>query len=94
MDARYLRYHGVAYRDIPRLCGMSKASFHRSHTAYATGSIAPLQHFEPRPPRRLLPRHRPTIEADLQPRPPPATVAEAAARIEALTRMTRRPTPV
>ena len=37
--------------------------------------------------------HRPTIEADFQQRPP-ATVAEAAARIEALTGIRRKPTQV
>jgi transposase len=93
MEALYVRSQGVANRDIPRLCGISKASFHRDLTAYATGGLEQLQYFEPRRPRSLLHRHRPTIEADFQPRPP-ATVAEAAARIEALTGMTRRPTQV
>jgi transposase len=93
MEALYLRSQGVANRDIPRLCGISKASFHRYLTAYATGGIEQLQHFEPRRPRSLLHRHRPTIEADFQQRPP-ATVAEAVARIEALTGITRRPTQV
>jgi len=93
MEALYLRSQGVANRDIPRLCGMSKASFHRYLTAYATGGIERLQYFEPRRPRSLLHQHRPTIEADFQQRPP-ATVAEAAARIEALTGISRRPTQV
>ena len=93
MEALYLRSQGVANRDIPRLCGISKASFHRYLTAYATGGIERLQRFEPRRPRSLLHQHRPTIEADFQPRPP-ATVAEAAARIEALTGMKRKPTQV
>ena len=93
MEALYLRSQGVANRDIPRLCGISKASFHRYLTAYATGGIERLQHFEARRPRSLLHQHRPTIEADFQQRPP-ATVAEAAARIEALTGITRKPTQV
>ena len=93
MEALYLRSQGVANRDIPRLCGISKASFHRYLTAYATGGIERLQHFEPRRPRSLLHHHRPTIEADFQQRPP-ATVAEAAARIAALTGITRKPTQV
>jgi transposase len=93
MEALYVRCQGVANRDLPRLCGISKASFHRDLAAYATGGIERLQYVEPRRPRSLLHQHRPTIEADFQQRPP-ATVAEAAARIEALTGMTRRPTPV
>jgi transposase len=93
MEALYLRSQGVANRDIPRLCGISKASVQRSLTAYATGGIERLQHCEPRRPRSLLHQHRPTIEADFQQRPP-ATVAEAAARIEALTGITRQPPQV
>ena len=93
MEALYLRSQGVANRDIPRLCGISNASFHRYLTAYATGGLARLQHFEPRRSRSLLHQHRPTIEADFQQRPP-ATVAEAAARIAALTGVTRKPTQV
>jgi transposase len=93
MEALYLRSQGVANRDIPRLCGISNASFPRSLTAYATGGIEPLQHFEPRRPRSPLHQHRPPIEADFQQRPP-ATVAEAAAKIEAWTGITRKPTQV
>jgi transposase len=93
MEALYVRSQGVANRDIPRLCGISKVSFHRYLTAYATGGLERRQHCEPRRPRRLLHQHRPTIEADFQQRPP-ATVAEAAARIAALTGMTRKPTQV
>jgi transposase len=93
MEALYLRSQGVVNRDIPRWCGISKASFHRDLTAYATGGIARLQPFEPRRPRSLLHHHRPTLEADFQPCPP-ATVAEAAARIEALSGSTRQPTQV
>ena len=37
MEAIYLRSQRVANRDIPRLCGMSQASFHRYRHAYVTG---------------------------------------------------------
>jgi transposase len=93
MEALYWRGQGVANRDIPRLCGISKASFHRYLTAYATGGIEQLQHFEPRRPHNLLHQHRPTIEAYCQ-QHPPATVAAAAARIEVLTGIARKPTQV
>jgi transposase len=83
----------VANGDILRLCGISEASFYRYLTAYATGGIKRLQRFEPRRPRSLLHQHRPTIEADFEQRPP-ATVAEVAARIEALTGIKRKPTQV
>jgi transposase len=93
MEALFLRSQGVANHDILRLCGISKASFHRYLTAYVTGGIAQLKHREPRRPRSALHHHRTVIEAELRQRPP-ATVAEAAARIEALTGIVRRPTQV
>lgn len=93
MEALYLRSQRVPTRDIPRLCGISKASFHRYLKAYATGGIEPLPHLEPRQPRRALHPHRATIEAEFRQRPP-TTLAEAAARIEALTGIARKPTQV
>jgi transposase len=93
MEALYLRSQGVANHDILRLCGISKASFHRYLTAYVTGGIEPLKHLEPRRPRSALHHHRTTIEADFRQRPP-ATVAEAAVRIAALTGIARKPTQV
>ncbi len=92
-EALYLRSQKVASREILRLCGISKASFHRYLTAYVTGGIEQLKHIEPRRPRSALHHHRTTIEADFRQRPP-ATVVEAAARIEALTGIVRKPTQV
>lgn len=93
MEALYLRSQRVAAGEIPRLCGISKASFHRYLQAYVTGGIEPLKHLAPRQPRSALHPHRGTIEAEFRQRPP-ATVAEAAARIEALTGIVRKPTQV
>jgi transposase len=93
LEALDVRRQGVPNRDILRLCGISKASFHRYLTAYVTGGIEQLQHREPRPLRSALHHHRQPIEADFQQRPP-ATVAAAAARIAALTGMARQPTQV
>jgi transposase len=93
MEALYLRSQRVAAGDIPRLCGIAKASFHRDLKAYVTGGIEPLTHLEPRRPRSALHRHRATIGAALR-QQPPATVAAAAARIEALTGIARKPTQV
>ena len=93
MEALYLRSQRVPTRDIPRLCGISKASVHRSLQAYATGGLEPLKHLEPRQPRSALHQHRATIDAEFRQRPP-ATVAEAAARIAALTGIARKPTQV
>jgi transposase len=93
MEALYLRSQQVANCDILRLCGLSKASFHRYLHAYVTGGIEQLKHLEPRRPRSALHPHRPTIEAELR-QHPPATVAEAATSIEALTGIARKPTQV
>ena len=73
--------------------GLSKASFHRYLHAYVSGGIEQLKHLEPHRPRSALHRHRATIEAEFR-QQPPATVAEAAARIEALTGIARKPTQV
>ena len=93
MEALYLRSQRVPARELPRLCGISKASFHRYLQAYVTGGIEQLKHLEPRQPRSALHPHRATIDAEFRQRPP-ATVAEAAARIEALTGIARKPTQV
>jgi transposase len=93
MEALYLRSQRVPTRDIPRRCGIAKASFHRYVKAYATGGLEQLPYLEPRQPRSALPQHRATIDAEFRQRPP-ATVAEAAARIAALTGMARKPTQV
>lgn len=93
MEALYLRSQGVATRDILGLCGISKASFQRYLTAYVTGGLEELKHLKPRRPRSALHQHGTTLEADFRQRPP-ATVAEAAARIEALTGIARKPTQV
>jgi transposase len=93
MEALYLRSQRVPTRDIPRLCGISTASCHRYLKAYATGGLEQLKHLEPRQPRSALHQHRATIDAEFRQRPP-ATVAEAAARIAALTGIARKPTQV
>ena len=50
MEALYLRSQRVANRDILRLCGISKASFHRYLKGYVTGGIEQLKqldHYRP-----------------------------------------------
>jgi transposase len=93
MEALYWRSQGVPNRDILRWCGIAKASFHRYLTAYGTGGIEQLKPREPRPLCRALHQYRRPLAADFQQRPP-ATVAEAAARLEALAGIARKPTQV
>ena len=92
LEALYVRSQRVAARAIPRLCGLSQASVHRDLKAYVTGGMAPWKHLEPRRPRRTRPRHRATSDAAFR-QQPPAPVAAAAARIEALTGVARTPPP-
>ena len=93
MEALYLRSQGVATGDIPRLCGISKASFHRYLNAYVTGRIAQRQRLDHDRPQSQLVDQRARLEAYVR-QHPPATVAEAAAKIAELTGMVRRPTQV
>lgn len=93
LEALYRRSQRLPTRELPRLCGISKASFHRSLKAYATGGLDQLKHLEPRQPRSALHQHRATLDVEFRQRPP-ATVAAAAARIEALTGIARKPTQV
>ena len=85
-----MRSQGIGNGEILRLWGISKASFHRYLAAYATGGIEELKRIEHYRPQSELHRHRPPLEAAF-PHHPPATVAEAAARIEALTGLVRKP---
>jgi transposase len=93
LEALYLRSQGVATGVILRLCGLSKASFHRHLQAYGRGGIEQLKHIAHYRPHSELAAHAPTLKASFA-QHPPATVAEAAARIEALTGIVRKPTQV
>ena len=93
LEALYLRSQGVANGEILRLCGIAKASFPRYLAAYAMGGLEELKRLNHYRPQSALQEHRPTLEAAFQ-QHPPATVAEAAARIEALTGIARKPTQV
>jgi transposase len=93
MAALYLRSQGIATPDIIRLCGISKASFHRSLNASVTGGIEPLKQIDPSRPQSALAPHRLLLEAYIQ-QHPPAMVAEAAAKLAELTGVVRKPTPV
>lgn len=93
MEALYLQSHGLAPEDICRLCSISKTTFYRYHHAYRAGGIEKLQEVSVHRRQSQLHDYRTSIEADLRQRPP-ASVAEAAARIAQLTGLERRPTQV
>ena len=93
MEALYLRSQGVANAELLRLCGISKASFHRYLKAYVAGGVEQLQRIDHYRPHSELTNYRTTLEAYFQ-QHPPATVVEAAAKIAELTGIVRKPTQV
>jgi transposase len=93
MEALYLRSQGVGNGEILRLCGISKASFHRHLKAYVAGGVEQLMRIDHYRPQSELVDHRTTLEAYFQ-QYPPTTVAEAAAKIAEVTGMVRKPTQV
>ena len=90
MEALYLRSQGVTNGEILRLCGISKASFHRHLKAYVAGGVEQLKRIDDDRPQSKLANHRTTLEAYFQ-HHPPATVAEAAAKIAEVTGIVRSP---
>jgi transposase len=93
MEALYLQSQGLAPEDIWRLCAISKTTFYRYLRAYREGGIEKLHEVSLHRRQSALADYRTSIEADLRQRPP-ATVAEAAARIAQLTGLERGPTQV
>jgi hypothetical protein len=93
MEALYWRSQGVANTEILRRCGISNASFQRYLKAYMVGGITQLKHIDHDRPHSELTNHRTTLEAYVH-QHPPATVAEAAAKIAELTGIVRKPTQV
>jgi transposase len=93
MEVLYLKSQGVAKEEILRLCGVSRATFHRYLEQYRAGGIERLKQTKVYRPRSELHQYRAVIEADLR-RDPPATVVEAGARIEAMTGIVRKPSQI
>jgi len=93
MEALYLKSQGLAPDAIGRLCAISPTTFYRYLREYREGGIAKLTEVPFHRRRSQLADYRTSIEADLRQRPP-ASVAEAAARIADLTGRQRGPTQV
>jgi transposase len=93
MEALYLKSQGLTPEDISRLCVISKTTFYRYLHEYRTGGIEKLTEVPFHQRQSQLADYRASIEAAFR-QCPPATVAEAGARIEALTGLKRGPTQV
>jgi transposase len=93
MEALYLKSQGLAPEDVCRLCGISKTTFYRYLHTYHEGGIDSLKEVPFYRRQSQLAEYRTSIEADFRQRPP-ASVAEATARIANLTGLERAPTQV
>ena len=91
MEALYLQSQGLSPEAICRLCAISKTTFYRSLHTYHEGGIDSLKEVTFHRRQSQLAEYRRSIEADFRQRPP-ASVAEAAARIADLTGLARGPT--
>jgi len=93
MEGLYLKSQGLVGEHIQRLCAISKAIYYRYLEEYRTGGLARLKESPVSPRERALQAYRGTLEAYFLAHPP-ATVAEAQAKLAELTGITRGPTQV
>src|SRR4029434_8625664 len=90
MEALYLKSQGLAPAQISRLCAITQPTFYRYLHEYRQGGIETLTQVPLHRRQSQLADDRTSIEADFRQRPP-ASVAEAAARIADLTGLPRCP---
>jgi transposase len=91
MEVVYLRSQGLGDEQIRQLCAISKATFYRYLRVYQAGGVAKLKEVSWCPQGSALNQHRTTLEEYFRAHPP-ATAAEASAKIEELTGIRRGPT--
>ena len=93
METVYLRSQGLAHEEILRICHISKATYYRYLDEYREGGVQRLKQLHLYQPKSELQEQRSTLEAYFVTHPP-ATVAEACAKIKELTGLERQPTQV
>jgi transposase len=93
LEALYLKSQDLTPEDIGRLCAISPTTFYRYLHEYRTGGIEKLKEVPLHRRQSQLAAYRTSTEADLR-QWPPASVAEAAARIADLTGLQRGPMQV
>jgi transposase len=91
MEVVYLRSQKLENKQIQLLCGISKATFYRYLREYQEGGVEKLKELNFHRQQSQLVEHKGTLEEYFRAHPP-ATSAEAAARIEELTGIKRGPT--
>jgi transposase len=92
MEVVLLRSQGVSNEQIQSLCGISKATLYRYLHEYRAGGVERRKELHCTRQESALVHQRTTLEEHFRAQPP-ATVAAAAAQIEALTGIKRGPTP-
>ena len=93
MEVVLLRSQGLSNGQIMAITGVSENTVLNNLREYQEGGIERLKEFHWQPPESELEPHRQTLEAHFEEHPP-ASVAEAAAKIEELTGIKRSPTQV
>src|SRR5262245_25689716 len=88
MEVVLLRSQGVQNEQIQHICGISKATLYRYLHEYQAGGVERLKELHLHRQESALVHQRPTLEEYFRAQPP-ATVAAAAAQIEALTGIKR-----
>jgi transposase len=91
MEVVYLRSQGLGDEQSRQLCAISKATFYRYLRVYQAGGVAKLKEVSWHRQGSALNQHRTTLEEYFRAHPP-ATAAEASAKIEELTGIHRGPT--
>ena len=93
MEALLLKSEGLPHHQITRILGVSENTLRHYLRVYRDGGIERLKEIRFRHPRSDLDEYRELLEAYFEAHPP-ATVNEAAAKIEELTGIRRGPTQV
>ena len=93
MESLLLKSQGLPHKDICRILAISGNTLRKHLRLYEAGGIAALKQLHFRRPQSELMAFVGDVEESLLDQPP-ATIAEAAARIEELTGIKRSPTQV
>lgn len=93
MDVLLLKSHGLAHQEITAIADISENTLREYLREYQSGGIEKLKELHFHGPQSVLQGYRETLEAYFRENPP-ATVKEAAAKIEQLTGIRRGLTQV
>lgn len=93
MEVLWLKSQGESHQRIARLSGVHVNTVTAYVQEYADGGIEKLKEVRFHQPQSDLMEHQTTLEAEFR-KTPPATIVQAAARIEELTGIKRSPSQV